>query len=88
VKADGDSGGDIFVRDRKRSLTLRVTQRGEHPSTFGSGGYAPSMSNDGRFVMFRSGLKCKPDEYSIGLFVADLEHAWDDEDGATSPKSQ
>jgi Tol biopolymer transport system component len=88
VPWDENGVGDVFVRDRKTNRTLRVSEELSATETR-SGGDSPSISDDGRFVLFLSGSRnlvertgspkpLEPREYN-SLFIADLQHAWDDE---------
>jgi Tol biopolymer transport system component len=79
---------DVFVRDRLRRRTIRVSQElGAKESKCWS--FGASISSDGRMVAFRStsrnlveppqGEHPRPLAQESSLFVADLEHAWDDD---------
>ena len=55
----GVSGTHVYLRDRQRNETrqLDLTPSGAQPDSSGSG---PSISDDGRFMVFRSGAPLTP----------------------------
>ena len=56
VPQDTNGTWDVFVRDRKRHVTRRVSvARTGHQVERGRGGDEPAISADGRYVAFRSG---------------------------------
>jgi Tol biopolymer transport system component len=85
VPWDENEAPDVFVWDRVRKRTIRVSQEVEMQQTQ-SGSAGASISADGRFVLFSSESRnliqkstepFKHDRHH-NLFIADLEHAWDD----------
>ncbi len=56
VAGDANGATDLFVRDRVASTTVLVSVNGLGATASGpsNGGFAPSLSNDGRYVAFQS----------------------------------
>ena len=55
VKGDDNGFSDVFVHDRRTGKTRRVSVRSGGGEAHGGGAASPSISDDGRFVAFRSG---------------------------------
>lgn len=77
VPEDVDQGMDVYVRDRELATTERasLSYRGEAPVFTVS---QPSISDDGRYVGFRSSapaLVDAPENYDWHLYVRDRERA-------------
>jgi Tol biopolymer transport system component len=92
VPWDENGVSDVFVWDRIRRRTIRVSQEVEMQHTrHGSAG--AGISDDGRFVLFSSSshnlIERTPEpteqHFVSSLFVADLEHAWDEVARAIAP---
>jgi Tol biopolymer transport system component len=96
VPWDTNGVSDVFVTDRKRKRTIRISQELSSTETR-TGGDHCSMSADGRYVMFRSGSRnllepgdARPPlpDNNMAFFVADLEHTWDDENEPSKPDAK
>lgn len=72
VPADTNDAWDVFVRDRVAGTTQRVSVDGNGRQLAGPS-FSPSMSADGRYVVFESALANfgSPDDHADGIFVHD-----------------
>jgi Tol biopolymer transport system component len=76
VPNDDNSYGDIFVRDKRTGKTRRVNRRSNGAQADGGGSFDPSISANGRFVVFTSfasNLVRNDDNGQSDIFVHDRE---------------
>ena len=74
----GVSGDEVYVRDRVTGITERVSEPALG-GPGGGGGYAPAISDDGRFVVFLSAARdlidavprCSPVSCPVHVYVRD-----------------
>lgn len=54
VNGDTNEAGDVFLRDRQTGITTRISVASDGTEA-NSGAWGPSISSDGRYVVFNSG---------------------------------
>lgn len=75
LSSDGNGKADIFVRDRKTGITIRVSVSSAEEEADGASFYGPSISANGRYVSFvstASNLVTGDTNKDADVFVRDL----------------
>jgi Tol biopolymer transport system component len=72
VKGDTNGDADVFLRDRKKKRTIRLSLTSDGRET--TGGASPAISRDGRYVVYNVGVPLRSvgdDSDFAGMFVYD-----------------
>jgi Tol biopolymer transport system component len=69
VPGDTNGAWDVFIRDRLRGVTERVSLAASGTQASGLDSFGVSMSQDGRFVVFNSDAPLVPDDTNSALDV-------------------
>ncbi len=91
VAGDTNNSWDVFVRDRQLGTTERVSVTSAEMQVMDGGSFAPSISNDGRFVAFWSDtgtLVAGDTNVMVDIFLRDRQLGTTERVSLTSAEAQ